>query len=281
MKHGSNSILDVAKRPERYGYRWACLFCGKHVASYWMDVWSEAQFSHRFPEAGFQLEKFSMVALPYTLRGWRMIQWTTPSGNTNGSGTIEEKSGTKWPRTGLVMIGSAKERTKFQQLTRHNLYHTNLSIAHRKVKGKERENKQAQHRQGNKGLLMLPFTHAEMAPTVQTVWRQWGGWQMYTHSVSHAHFSDTFSLRGVQTSRTRMAQGVCSGQRPPSRPWRLHLCCRTVLHPKARVWRTSARAGGVWLPGRSHALHRLWAQRVRHDYFCRRRHDAHQRSELR
>ena len=33
---------------------------------------------------------------------------------------------------------------------------------------------------------------------------------LYTHSVSHAHFSDTFSLRGVQTSRTRMAQNVCS-----------------------------------------------------------------------
>ena len=33
---------------------------------------------------------------------------------------------------------------------------------------------------------------------------------MYTHSVSHAHFSDAFSVRGVQTSRTRMAQGVCS-----------------------------------------------------------------------
>ena len=33
---------------------------------------------------------------------------------------------------------------------------------------------------------------------------------VYTRYVSHAHFSDTFSLRGVQTSRTRMAQGVCS-----------------------------------------------------------------------
>ena len=32
-----------------------------------------------------------------------------------------------------------------------------------------------------------------------------------THtSVSHAHFFDTVSLRDVQTSRTRMAQGVCS-----------------------------------------------------------------------
>ena len=30
------------------------------------------------------------------------------------------------------------------------------------------------------------------------------------HSVSHAHFRCTFSLRDVQTSRTHMAQGVCS-----------------------------------------------------------------------
>ena len=34
--------------------------------------------------------------------------------------------------------------------------------------------------------------------------------ELYTHSVSHGHFSYTFSLRGVQTSRARMAQGVCS-----------------------------------------------------------------------
>ena len=33
---------------------------------------------------------------------------------------------------------------------------------------------------------------------------------MHTHSVSHAHFSDTVSVRDVQTSRKRMAQGVCS-----------------------------------------------------------------------
>ena len=32
---------------------------------------------------------------------------------------------------------------------------------------------------------------------------------MYTHSVSHAHFLCTFSLRDVQT-RTRMAQSICS-----------------------------------------------------------------------
>ena len=33
---------------------------------------------------------------------------------------------------------------------------------------------------------------------------------VYTHSVSHAHFSDTVSVRHVRTSRTRMAQYVCS-----------------------------------------------------------------------
>ena len=56
----------------------------------------------------------------------------------------------------------------------------------------------------------LFFQSQDFAPT-------W--WQLlcvqrgvYTHSGSHAHFSDTFSLRGVQTSRTRMAPGVCSAR---------------------------------------------------------------------
>ena len=40
---------------------------------------------------------------------------------------------------------------------------------------------------------------------------------VYTHSVSHAHFSDTVCLRDVQTSRTRVAQGVCSAQVIPLR----------------------------------------------------------------
>ena len=40
---------------------------------------------------------------------------------------------------------------------------------------------------------------------------------------------------------------------------------------------------GVWLPGRSHALHKavMRTQRVRQDYFCRWIHDAYERSELR
>ena len=74
----------------------------------------------------------------------------------------------------------------------------------------------------------------------------------------------TFSLRGVQTSRARLAQGVCSAHvisqhltfsllmfHPPlccsrtvtSTPRsRLHLPCRTAPDPKAPVQRTSARA---------------------------------------
>ena len=88
---------------------------------------------------------------------------------------------------------------------------------------------------------------------------------LFTHSVSHAHFSDISSLRGVETSRTRMAKGVCSApylsispspfscfirllccsRTVTSRPHScLHSLCRTVPDPKARVKRTSARAAG-------------------------------------
>ena len=50
---------------------------------------------------------------------WRSSRWWRA---TIGSGTMKEMSGTKTPRTGLVMmIGSAKERTKLHQLTRQNL----------------------------------------------------------------------------------------------------------------------------------------------------------------
>ena len=41
--------------------------------------------------------------------------------------------------------------------------------------------------------------------------------RMFTHSVSHAHFLFTFSLRDVQT-RTRMAQGVRSANVKPLHP---------------------------------------------------------------
>ena len=68
--------------------------------------------------------------------------------------------------------------------------------------------------------------------------------------------------------------------RPPSRPWRLHNFLAELFPNRKR--RSSAlphERRGVWLPGRSDALHRLWAQRQ--DHFCRRWHDAHQRSEPR
>ena len=61
----------------------------------------------------------------------------------------------------------------------------------------------------------------------------------------------------------------------------LHLPCRTVPGPKRGSSALPHERRGVWLPGRSHALPKLWAQKVRQDYFCRWWHDAHQRSELR
>ena len=56
---------------------------------------------------------------------------------------------------------------------------------------------------------------------------------VYTHSVSHAHFSDTFSLRGVQTSRARMAQGVCSAHVTPLHSHFLH---SHFLHPPSLLF---------------------------------------------
>ena len=72
----------------------------------------------------------------------------------------------------------------------------------------------------------------------------------------------------------------------PARSLRDHIPVCTVfagLHPIRKRGSSALphERRGVWPPGRSRALHRLWAQRVRQDYFCRRRHDAHQRSELR
>ena len=103
---------------------------------------------------------------------------------------------------------------------------------------------------------------------------------LYAHSVSHAHFSDTCSLRGVQTSRTRMAQGVRSAP-----VMSLHLTLSILMfHPPSLLFpdghfettfaaltsapslpncSRSESAGQaherrrVWLPGRSHAPHRL------------------------
>ena len=142
---------------------------------------------------------------------------------------------------------------------------------------------------------------AKSKPTLNLV-------SLYTHYVSHAHFSDTFSLRGVQTSRTRMAQGGRSAHVTvsPSHPLPSSCFIRLPLlfpdghfettfptltsAPSLPNWSRSESAGQAhfrtsggefWLPGRPHALHKLWAQRVRQDYFNRRRHDAHGRSELR
>ena len=85
---------------------------------------------------------------------------------------------------------------------------------------------------------------------------------VYTPCCTHT-FDGRFSTRGVRTSRTRMAQGVCSVHvtslhltfsflmfHPPSlllpnghfdTRSHLHFLCRPVPDPKARVKRTSAR----------------------------------------
>ena len=102
--------------------------------------------------------------------------------------------------------------------------------------------------------------------------------EVSTHSVSHAHYSDTISLRGVQTSRTRMAQGVCGAHVIPRHlTFSLHM-----FHPPSLLFPHGAprhfvpvctflaelfpirqrgssalprERRGVWLPGRSDALH--------------------------
>ena len=101
---------------------------------------------------------------------------------------------------------------------------------------------------------------------------------MCTHSVSHPHFICTFPLRDVQTSRTRMAQGVCSVF-----VISLHLTLSILMfHPPSLLFphghfnttfpsasfvelhQTQKRGSsappherrGVWLPGGSHALDR-------------------------
>ena len=48
----------------------------------------------------------------------------------------------------------------------------------------------------------------------------------------------------------------------------------SVTRPRSAGPAHPRTCAGGWLPGRSHALDRLWAQGVRQDYFCRWRHDA-------
>ena len=107
------------------------------------------------------------------------------------------------------------------------------------------------------------------------------------HSVSHAHCRCTFSLRDVQTSRSRKAQGVCSVNViclhlalcshvssavlvVPAWSLRHHIPVRTVfveLYPTQKRGSSALphERRGVWLPDRSRT-----PQGVRQDHFCRR-----------
>ena len=104
---------------------------------------------------------------------------------------------------------------------------------------------------------------------------------VYTHSVSHAHFSDTcfFSWRTdiACTHGSRCLQCAChicpshllhshvssAVFAVPARSLRDHILVCTAfagLHP---IWKRGSSAPpherrGVWLPGRSHALHTIW-----------------------
>ena len=125
---------------------------------------------------------------------------------------------------------------------------------------------------------------------------------VHTHSVSHAHFSLHLFLAwrtDTNTHGSRCLQRACHIS--PSRPVHSHVSSAILAVP-ARSLRhlvpvctflaellpirkrgSSAlphERRGVW-PGRSHALHRLWAPRFRQDYCCRWRPDAYQRSVLR
>ena len=55
---------------------------------------------------------------------------------------------------------------------------------------------------------------------------------VHTHSVSHAHFSDTFSLRGVQTSHTHGSRCLqCACHTSPSHPLHSHVSSTSLLFP--------------------------------------------------
>ena len=125
----------------------------------------------------------------------------------------------------------------------------------------------------------------------------------HVHTPCRTHiFFAHFLCVTYRQSRTRMAQGVCSVSHiylhlafsvlmfhPPSLlfphgHFDTHVPVRTVfveLYPTQKRGSSAPphERRGVWPPGRSCALHRLWARRVWQDHFCRRWHDAHQRPE--
>ena len=104
---------------------------------------------------------------------------------------------------------------------------------------------------------------------------------MYTPSVSHAHFSDTFFLpwraaiactRGsrrlqcachICPSHLLHSHGPSAGFAVPARSLRDHIPVCTAsagLHPIRKRGSSALphERRGVWLPGRSHALHTVW-----------------------
>ena len=123
--------------------------------------------------------------------------------------------------------------------------------------------------------------------TGRAIKRQRSKSPLSAHTPCRTHiFSDTFSLRGAQTSRTRMAQGVCSAHgtslhltfsllmfHPPSllfphgQPRHFVPVCKFLaeLFPIRKRGSSAHPHGrrGVWLPGRSDAFHTLLVQSLK------------------
>ena len=120
---------------------------------------------------------------------------------------------------------------------------------------------------------------------------------VHTLRVARTFFLTQFLCVTYKPSRTRMAQGVCSAHvislhltlsifmfHPPSLLFpgghfeTTHLPDFDVVDFLAELFPTRKRRSstlpyerrGVWLLGRSHALHRLRAQSVRQGHFCGR-----------
>ena len=91
-------------------------------------------------------------------------------------------------------------------------------------------------------------------------------------SISPSPFSCLTHPCWSRTVTSRLLPATTSLTIPSTRS------CSTYLSQKRRTHATPHEHRGVWLPGQIRSQHRLWAQKVRREYFHGWWHDAHQRS---
>ena len=121
-------------------------------------------------------------------------------------------------------------------------------------------------------LLCLPTLQQRLTPCF-TFWPRRRHWQT-------GHCGIVLSPVAHVTTAAAMAKLILDS----CRAFRDHIPVCTVFVELFPIRKRGSSAlpherRGVWLPGRRHALHRLWAQGVRQDHFRGWWHDAHQRSE--